>query len=53
MGLVEEIDAPGVNENDEMYEAANANFVNDREHIPYISNPNTLMNCLNIANIIS
>jgi len=44
MGLVEESEIPDDIENDEVYEAANANFVNDREHIPYISNPNTLMN---------
>ena len=44
MGLVEEIDAPGTNENDERDEAANANFVGDRENIPNTSYPNNLTN---------
>ena len=45
MGMVEELGAPVVNENEEMDEAANANFANDRERVPNVSNPNYLINC--------
>ena len=45
MGLVEEIYTPAGNENDvDTIEAANANFVIDRENEPDVSNPNTLNN---------
>ena len=40
MGLVEESADTVAVENDEMYEAADANFVIDREYNPYISDPN-------------
>ena len=39
MGLVEEIATAVENENDDVDEAANANFDNDRENHPNISNP--------------
>ena len=39
MGLVEEIASSFETENDDMDEAANANFDNDREIHPIISNP--------------
>ena len=45
MGLVEESADTVAVENDEMYEAADANFANDKGIIPKISNPNTIMNC--------
>ena len=44
MGLVEEIDAPGTNENDERDEAANANFADDKGTIPNTSYPNNITN---------
>ena len=44
MGLVEEFDTTVVFENDVMYEAADANFANDRELNPIISNPNLTTN---------
>ena len=44
MGLVEEIDTPIGIEKEDLDEAANANFVDDRETNPNISNPNTIKN---------
>ena len=44
MGLVEEKDTPIDIEKEDLHEAANANFVGDRENIPCISNRNTFMN---------
>ena len=41
MGLVEEIHTPAEIEKEDLDEAANANFVNDREINPIISDPNT------------
>ena len=46
MGLVEEIPDTVVVENDDKYEAADANFVIDRELNPYISDPNPNTNFL-------
>ena len=47
MGLVEDqVMTVGRNENDEVgTEAAVANFANDRESNPILSNPNLIMNC--------
>ena len=53
MGLVEEKDTPFDIEKEDLHEAANANFVGDREEkIPYISNPKTLINLI-LSNITS
>ena len=48
MGLVEESDTTVVYENDEIHEAADANFANDRENHPIISNPNLTTNYIGL-----
>ena len=48
MGLVEEIATSFETENDDMDEAANANFDNDRENHPNMSNPNLFNNLHNL-----
>ena len=45
MGLVEEIIPNGIENDENMHEAANANFVGDKEEeIPIKSNPKSLIN---------
>ena len=52
MGLVEEIIPNGTENDENMHEAANANFVVDKENIPTKSNPNSLNYSWEIKTIV-